>query len=1368
MTKWILILEPILLNFGIFIYPNLFCLLFRYILAQSCERNNPIFKDNKCNSIFCTKNEFNSSICSIENEIIKTQWLNNFISLEISYLRYVSFASFSNGDMILQIGTFPNSYFRIFIGFQKNGRCLFKNHSAYHYLFHAEQDIDIYEKYESENIVIRPSGNKNNKSKEYLMSVSKMNSFVEIYDFENDKIYQKILYDFSKMKYIDSYQNMAIPLFSNTSDYYYLFGFIGNNSDFHEQKFIIQKHIFNSIENFHEKETLNKSIIFDKEAVHYLKTGFSCFQTKKQFIICFFLTSSKEYIIVVFDSDLNEKSKITLPSTELFFRETFYKCVHLKDEIGIFAYYKYYLSDNPQYFPILVFKEYKENNLVNYNFPDIILNKYKMLYDPYMILNDFIKLNDKKFCFCSTNNGNKNNLYIILINLFDEQKYKIRYYRIDLFNLYGYIVYMQLKAFNFNNFISLAFSYHNPYVSNCNNDDINKSCVTLLIFSYPNSTDDSLFLDEYLKRDLSLNNISINLENGVRIENNIFGHVFSGIIIKDLKNCENLKIKSTLYNDGIQSGYNLTKNEVMKLEFSGFGFNSFICNMQYSYKVTEPNLSEYDIYPIDIDGTREENSSNFEKEEYIGRLSYYNIILKEDLIIKCNISNCRLCVKNEPDLCMEYKYKEINKYLDIIIENGDIEITKRALKANKEQLQEELPVIMDKIETGKNYEITGDDFNIIIKPTNISIKSGIDINFSSCEVILRRHYNISDSRIITFLQLEINNNNSQYLMNQVEYQAYDDHKNILDLSLCNDTNIKLFYLIKSNSSIDISLISSFKDNNIDIFNIKDNFFNDKCTSYSYNGNDVILKDRISDFYLNYSLCEEGCTYNVTNLELLKITCDCKVKINMTTNLTDKSFVQQNDIKKDSSFEIIKCYKLFFSWENKLFNIGFWIFSIFILCYILLLILFFLKGIKSIKEFLEKEILKNGYTESNDRKTTESINIGKRINKNRNGKEQKNKKNLNSPPKLKNNITKKGYMHYDKNLNDDDSSINRIKQQDKKVILINNIINENQEGKKKYSKKYLKKRTKTTKKNNIILKNDKENKFSNSPKNIICQNINNLSGKNQDKVLNESDANNLNIINRNLNKPKLYLLKSSNYILNIYTLEEARKCDYRPFCKIFYIYLIVKQPIIHAFLYRSPLIHFSLRFCLLIILISSDLALNAIFYLDYKISEKYKSKKSLFLLAFTNNITMILLSSLIGYTFLILYTKINIYTNDIKEVFSKEDKEIIRNKKYISKGEKKLEARQKIENLLKKFKIKVTIYTIIELLLMIIFWYYVTVFCQIYSCTQNSWLLDSFLSILSQIIIDFLFSFIFAIFYRIGIKANIKCLYRISLFFYNYS
>ena len=75
--------------------------------------------------------------------------------------------------------------------------------------------------------------------------------------------------------------------------------------------------------------------------------------------------------------------------------------------------------------------------------------------------------------------------------------------------------------------------------------------------------------------------------------------------------------------------------------------------------------------------------------------------------------------------------------------------------------------------------------------------------------------------------MEINNNDINYinsLVNNVQYQAYDDNKTILDLSLCNNTNIQIFYLMKNNS-LDLDSIYSFQNSGIDIFNINDSFFN---------------------------------------------------------------------------------------------------------------------------------------------------------------------------------------------------------------------------------------------------------------------------------------------------------------------------------------------------------------------------------------------------------------------------------------------------------------------------------------------------------------------------------------------------------------
>ena len=80
-----------------------------------------------------------------------------------------------------------------------------------------------------------------------------------------------------------------------------------------------------------------------------------------------------------------------------------------------------------------------------------------------------------------------------------------------------------------------------------------------------------------------------------------------------------------------------------------------------------------------------------------------------------------------------------------------------------------------------------------------------------------------------------------------------------------------------------------------------------------------------------------------------------------------------------------------------------------------------------------------------------------------------------------------------------------------------------------------------------------------------------------------------------------------------------------------------------------------------------------------------------------------------------------------------------NNEYIVTDERKKEILVEIEKILKKHKIKVIILISIELSLILFFWYYVTAFCHVYSSTQTSWLLDSFLSMLSRLIIIILLS-----------------------------
>ena len=681
----------------------------------------------------------------------------------------------------------------------------------------------------------------------------------------------------------------------------------------------------------------------------------------------------------------------------------------------------------------------------------------------------------------------------------------------------------------------------------------------------------------------------------------------------------------------------------------------------------------------------------------------------------------------------------------------------------KENLFNELQSIVDKIEIGKTYEKIEDDFSLYIYPTNSTFLTSVThVNFSECESVLRKHYNIPESSIMTFFQVELKNNDSKSLINQVEYQAYHNNT-FLNLSLCNNTNIKVYYSIKDNSFIDFSSVASFQDSGIDIFNINDSFFSDICHPYSNGEDDIILKDRIKDIYLNYSLCEQGCSYNEVDLDYLTIACDCKVKDNISTVVYPLNLDQI--IETPSSFEIIKCYNLVFSWDGKLKNIGFWIFLILVLAHGPLLFYYFSKGIKPIRTYVLNEMIEYGYIKDNKDKKVKVIKKsrkkgGKSINKeSKSLSSKKSTKSVKSaPPKnKKNKVVIKGnnkrITNKIKKIKDDKStSTNNLKSTS------NNEIVRGINSEKKISKNKIIKFNNTKIISNKI-KNKAHLQTQAFDENLIEKTYENNKNKNKYFLIN---------INLNLSHGEKYIPPESHIILNNYTYEEAVKYDLRQVCVIFYIFILSKQILFHTFLYKSPIELFSIRLCLFLFIFSSDLALNAFFYFDNNISKKYKANTNLFLFTFTDNLFIIFISTLCVFVFLTIIAKLNNSIYSIREVFMKEEEKLIKDKKYKVTAKRKKEILSEIDNILNKYKVKITILMIIEIIIMIFFWYYVTAFCHVYSSTQISWILDSLLSMLSRAIIEMLVSFLLAKLYRLAVGSENHCIYKFVMFLYNLS
>ena len=703
------------------------------------------------------------------------------------------------------------------------------------------------------------------------------------------------------------------------------------------------------------------------------------------------------------------------------------------------------------------------------------------------------------------------------------------------------------------------------------------------------------------------------------------------------------------------------------------------------------------------------------------------------------------------------------------------------IEIKKEDIKDEIPSILEDVEIGQIYKKIGENYTVLIYETNSTyLKNDTHVNFTECENILRNHYNIPKSNKITFFQIELENGDSNSLINQLEYLAFDGNKTLLNLSICKNANIQVFYSIKNNSQADFESAKYFKQSGIDIFNINDSFFNDICEPYSEYDNDLILEDRIKDKYQNYSLCEIGCTYEKMDFENMAIICNCKVKDDINIIISPINF--QHVEGSSTNLDVIKCYNLVFSLEGKFDNIGFWIFSILVLADVPLLIYYFKKGIKPVREYIFKEMKKYGYIKDNKRKNDISnIEIINKSNDNISNK--KIEQLLNSPPQRKKNRTKtvkidKKFIIKKVKFNDNSSSKDIIKSINKyNMPDINNnkkkevlFENDNEKKNDKFRKKF--KRKFRTNKTEIV---KDASKVTNRLKNIIYLPTQDIS-KNKSEENNAKDENEKNnnikvysLINMDLNlsRHKKYIPPNSHIILNNYTFEEAIRYDRRHICVIFYIYALSKQIFFHTFLFRSPLELFPLRLCLFIFIISSDLALNSLFYFNENISKKYRYAKNIFLFAFSDNITVIFLSTVVGFALLTILAKFSNSINDIREIFRKEEEKLKKDKKYKVTEKRKSEILLEIEEILKKYKNKVIILIIIELILMLFFWYFVVAFCHFYKSTQKSWLFDSFLSILYSAIIELLISFGFAYLYRIAVGSEFFCLYKIMIFLYNF-
>ena len=243
--------------------------------------------------------------------------------------------------------------------------------------------------------------------------------------------------------------------------------------------------------------------------------------------------------------------------------------------------------------------------------------------------------------------------------------------------------------------------------------------------------------------------------------------------------------------------------------------------------------------------------------------------------------------------------------------------------------------------------------------------------------------------------------------------------------------------------------------------------------------------------------------------------------------------------------------------------------------------------------------------------------------------------------------------------------------------------------------------------------------------------------------------------------------SSDFLLDNYDYDSAIKYDKRSFCRLFYICVIAKENIINILVFKTPLDIQSLRICLFLFSYSCDLAFNTIFYSNQNISDKYHyNGNNLFLFTMVNNFLQTILSAVVGLILVNIFQHMIDSRGAFEDIFREEEKKMRKDKNYKVNKKKKIEILKKIRKISLRWRCKIIIFIIIEFILMLFFFYFVTAFCEVYKNTQINWIIDCFMGFIISYATEIVGALSISIFYILSIRFKLKYLYRVILFFYN--
>ena len=524
------------------------------------------------------------------------------------------------------------------------------------------------------------------------------------------------------------------------------------------------------------------------------------------------------------------------------------------------------------------------------------------------------------------------------------------------------------------------------------------------------------------------------------------------------------------------------------------------------------------------------------------------------------------------------------------------------------------------------------------------------------------------------------------------------------LSQLNDSNVNLDYAL------------FLADQNIDIFNLSDAFYTDICFHFeSPNGKDIPLKDRIATFYPNVTLCDPGCETKGVNLTTMESMCECKFNdlLSLGNNaLVDNALGGITNLLSSSNFMVLKCYQDILQVKYFIKNTGGYIFIAIALAEVVTTILFFAIDIIKIFQYLY------GLTENFINSLMKKKNSNNKIEKYSTIEPMDN-----APPKKIDNV----------NFNEREKMKLKAKIRRFKIISLNDM-NKNTLSTQK-SERNLKKSFKSTKTQSSARKETHtEMEFFDFDEaiNDISPNI---------KSYNRSKNINIDIDIEEYLKPDLDDME----------YDDAIKFDKRSFCEFYWNRLKDKQLIISLFNYEF-LRPVTMKILLLLLNIDLYFVVNGLFYNEEYISNLFHStEEETFFSFLERSLERLLYATIVGAIVEGIIGFIFIEEKKVKKLFIRE-KENIAKLKY------------EIFKLIKSIKKRFFIFIILSFILIIISWYYVNCFNNVYPGVKIEWIKSSIAIVIIVQLIPVITAFLEALLRQIGLKCKSEKIFELRKYF----